>query len=100
MTGPTAYKVPPGSQAPTNTIAIIALILGLTIPPGGIILGHIGLSQIKKSGEAGRGMALIGTISGYVLTIVPVVFVLGSLLLSLILAAASDGYGSGFYNGF
>lgn len=56
----------------TNTLAIVSLIAslaGLITGLGfivGIICGHIALSQIKKTGENGRGMALAGTIIGYV----------------------------------
>ena len=51
----------PYSSAPeqkTNTLAIVALILGILIPIAGIVVGHISLSQIKKTGENGRGLAL------------------------------------------
>jgi hypothetical protein len=58
----------------TNTLAIISLVAGLVgifvIPFIGsivaIITGHMGLSQIKQTGEGGRGLALAGTILGYV----------------------------------
>lgn len=32
----------------------------------GVIMGHIALGQIKRTGEAGRGMALAGVIIGWV----------------------------------
>ena len=32
----------------------------------GIICGHISLSQIKKTGEEGRGLAVAGLIVGYI----------------------------------
>ncbi|MHB1172554.1 MAG: DUF4190 domain-containing protein [Lacisediminihabitans sp.] len=69
MTEPTPYAAPaaPAGQK-TNTLAIVALILGFVIPLGGIITGHIALGQIKKTGEAGHGLALAGTILGYVFT--------------------------------
>jgi hypothetical protein len=44
------------------------LILGFVLPLGGIIAGHIALGQIKRTGEGGHGMALAGTILGYVFT--------------------------------
>ncbi len=58
----------------TNTLAIISLIAsiaGIVILWGigsiaGMICGHISISQIKKTGEQGRGMALAGLIIGYV----------------------------------
>lgn len=61
-----AYQ--PGMVPPTNTLAIIALVLGFLIPLGGIICGHIALSQIKRTGESGHGLALAGTVIGYVFT--------------------------------
>ena len=32
----------------------------------GVITGHMSLGQIKRTGEQGRGLALAGTITGYV----------------------------------
>lgn len=52
----------------TNTLAIVAFVLALTTAVGGIICGHIALSQIKRTGEGGHGLALAGTIVGYVFT--------------------------------
>ncbi|PPF77415.1 DUF4190 domain-containing protein [Subtercola sp. Z020] len=64
------YAVPKHdpNAAPTNTLAIVALVLGLTVPIGGIVLGHIALSQIRRTGEAGHGLALAGLIIGYAYT--------------------------------
>ncbi|KQV07217.1 hypothetical protein ASC63_07840 [Leifsonia sp. Root112D2] len=51
----------------TNVLAIIALVLSLiSVSIGGVITGHIALSQIKKTGEQGRGLALAGLIIGYI----------------------------------
>ena len=50
----------------TNGMAIAALITGLTMAPLGIIFGHIALSQIKRTGQDGRGMAIAGLVLGYV----------------------------------
>ena len=61
-------------QRRTNILAILALIFGIVFPIVGIILGHISLSQIKKTGEEGRGMALAGTIIGYVLVVLGILF--------------------------
>lgn len=57
-----------------NALAIVSLvsgIAGLTILFGvasivAVITGHISLKQLKTNGEAGRGMALTGTILGWV----------------------------------
>ena len=54
------------SGAKTNVLAIVSLvtsILGLSIV--GIITGHIGMNQIKKTGESGRGLAMWGLVLGY-----------------------------------
>lgn len=57
----------------TNPAAIASLVLSLAglltwiTAIGGVISGHIALSQIKRTGEGGRGMALAGIIIGYVL---------------------------------
>ncbi len=68
----------------TNTLAIVALILGVVAPLAGIVTGHIALSQIKKSGEVGWGLALAGTILGYVLTLGLIVFCGLSLMFYLL----------------
>ena len=83
---PPAY--PPGQAASTNTLAIIALILGIVVPPGGIICGHIALSQIRRTHEQGHGMALAGTIVGYVLTALIVLVIIGNIVLAVLLFGA------------
>lgn len=58
----------------TNPLAIAslavslgAIIVGLLASIVGVVLGHIALRQIAQRGEAGRGLALGGLITGYVL---------------------------------
>jgi hypothetical protein len=57
---------------PTNTMALVGFILslagfvtGITAIPG-IVLGHIGLHQIKRTGEAGHGLGVAAPIIGYI----------------------------------
>lgn len=71
---------PATSTAPTvrtNQLTLWSMITGiaslsigwvLPLPFGvaAVILGHIGLSQVKKSGEQGRNYAITGLITGYV----------------------------------
>lgn len=72
--------------AKTNILAIIALVLGFVIPIGGIICGPIALSQIKRTGQSGKGLAKAGLIIGIIITAFWVLlFVLGAVL------AASGG---------
>lgn len=66
---PYGYPYPYGYAAPrpTNALAIVALVLALMgISIGGVVAGHISISQIKRTAEQGRGMALAGLIIGYV----------------------------------
>jgi hypothetical protein len=51
-----------------NTLAVVSIASALTSigAVAAIITGHVALTQIKKSGESGRGLALAGTIIGYV----------------------------------
>lgn len=75
------------APAKTNTLAIVSLISSLVgmflVPVIGsivaVITGHISLSQIKKTGEQGRGLGLAGTIIGWVgvvLTILGIIAVI------------------------
>lgn len=63
-------------QQRTNVLAIVALIAAFVIPLAAIICGHIALNQIKKTGENGRGLALAGTVLGYVFTVLGLLFVI------------------------
>lgn len=51
--------------AQTNTYALLAIIFAFIMPLAGIIFGHLGLGQIKRTGDAGRGIALTGLIVSY-----------------------------------
>ena len=48
--------------------------------PLAILFGHLSLSQIKRSGEDGRGMAIAGLVIGYVITVGTVLLVVAGLL--------------------
>lgn len=58
----------------TNTLAIVSLVAAISawviLPFIGsvvaVITGHMSLKQLKTSGEGGRGLALAGTIVGWV----------------------------------
>jgi len=51
-----------------NTLAVVSIATALTSigAVAAIITGHVALTHIKKSGQSGRGLALAGTIVGYV----------------------------------
>jgi hypothetical protein len=76
---PAGYPAAPGygaypAPAKTNTLAIVSLIsaiVGFVLIPFipsvvAVITGHMSLGQVKKTGEQGRGLALAGTIVGWV----------------------------------
>jgi hypothetical protein len=75
----------------TNVLAIVAIILGFLVPIGGIVTGHIALSQIKKTGEAGHGLALAGTIVGYVLSVGWIVFWIVYIVIIAVTIGSTNG---------
>jgi hypothetical protein len=93
MTEPTPYTAPAAGTGPrTNTLAIVALIAAFVFPIAGIIVGHIALGQIKRTGEAGHGLALWGTILGYVFTVVYILIIILSVVLPAIILGSVGGY--------
>lgn len=70
-----AYPPPPydpygyPQPRPTNGMAIASLICAFLFAPLGIIFGHISLSQIKRTGEEGHGLAVAGLVISYLITI-------------------------------
>jgi hypothetical protein len=68
---PPGYPPYPPQQPPrgTNTLAIIALVLAFLIAPVGLILGIVALSQIRKRGEGGTGLAVAGVVIGAIGTL-------------------------------
>jgi hypothetical protein len=86
----------PGYVAPprTNTLAIVSLILslvGLAVPLAsiaGIVTGHISLGQIKRTGEAGHGLALAGTVIGYVVTALGIIAIIAYVIFIVVVIGA------------
>jgi hypothetical protein len=73
--GTYGYQQP--GQAPynprTNPLAIAGLVCAFLVWPAGIVLSAIGLKQIKRNGERGRGLALAGLIISIVAGVVSVI---------------------------
>jgi peptidyl-prolyl cis-trans isomerase B (cyclophilin B) len=90
---PAATPYSSAPQQKTNTLAIVALILGILVPIAGIVVGHISLSQIKKTGENGRGLALAGTILGYVGTVLWLIFWFTLIVLPFLLVGTAATFG-------
>jgi peptidyl-prolyl cis-trans isomerase B (cyclophilin B) len=76
------YGYPAGYPQPqrTNSLAIVSLVCAFLFAPLGIIFGHISLSQIKKTGEEGRGLAVAGLVISYLITVLTIVVVLLSVV--------------------
>ena len=68
---------PPAIRLCSNqSMAIAALVSSLVLAPLGIVFGHLALSQIKSSGDDGRGLAIAGLVIGYAGTVLLVLFVI------------------------
>jgi hypothetical protein len=98
------YAAPyaPGYAAPnpTNTLAIVAFALsiaGFFIPGASIaaiITGHLSLGQIKRTGQAGHGFGLAGTIIGWVVTGLGLLGIVIYVLVFVFFIAAASTSGS------
>lgn len=85
----------PPEKPPMNVFAIIGFVGVFFLGIVGVVLGHIALSQIKRTGEGGRGFALAATIIGYVRIageILGVIMLIGAL--GLFGAIATDAAGN------
>jgi eukaryotic-like serine/threonine-protein kinase len=61
FTPPPAPPYPP----PINALATLSLVFAFVFPPAGALLGHLGLAQIRRTGEHGRDRALAGVALSY-----------------------------------
>lgn len=73
-------------------MAIVGFILAFFVSIVGVILGFVALSQIKRTGEQGRGLALAAVIIGLV------EIVLGIII--TIIVIASLGVAAANYNNY
>jgi len=84
---PMVYAVP---VQKTNSMAIAALVCSFVLAPLGIIFGHIALSQIKHTGEDGRGFAIAGLVIGYIFTGFALLWFIGVGMFLSALSSAAD----------
>ncbi|WZH37977.1 MAG: septum formation family protein [Microbacterium enclense] len=79
----------------TNVVAIFAIVLGFLVPIGGIIAGAIGLAQVKRTGEKGRGLAITGIVVGSVMTVLGTIAVIAFIALVVVGGAAREAANPG-----
>jgi hypothetical protein len=76
---PARPRTPQSPQVlqPTNAFAIVALVCALIGGSVlGIVFGHVALSQIRRTGERGEGMANAALVIGYLALIALVIIVI------------------------
>lgn len=89
---------------PTNTLAIVGMILSLAgllfgiTAPVGAILGHVALGQIKRTGEGGRPLALTAIIAGWVITGLGLLITIGVIIFYVAIFATMGA--SGAFTGY
>lgn len=52
----------------TNTLSILALVAAFVVSVAGVVLGIIALAQVRRTGEAGRGLAIAAIVIGFLVT--------------------------------
>jgi eukaryotic-like serine/threonine-protein kinase len=64
---PLAYPEPPEppGRPPANAFATLSVLFAFVFAPVGALLGHLGLAQIRRTGERGRERALVGVALSY-----------------------------------
>jgi hypothetical protein len=67
-----APTAPPPNRQPVNALATLSVVFAFVFAPAGAILGHLGLRQVRRTGQRGRDRALIGTVLSYAVIVVVV----------------------------
>lgn len=71
-------------------MAVVALVCALVFAPLGIVFGHIALSQIRRTNEDGKPLAIAGLVIGYIFTALFLVVIVFWLIMILVLANTID----------
>ena len=82
-------------------MAIASLVCAFLFFPLGIVFGHVSLSQLKRSGEEGRGLAIAGLVVSYVMAVLTVVAIVATFVFAAFLVRVADdgNFGSSFTSG-
>lgn len=73
-TTPAPVGAPAAKWNVLSIVSLVTSIIGISL--AGIITGHIALGQIKKTGEQGNVLAIIGLILGYLGLVAGVIIVI------------------------
>ena len=95
MTAVQGYSPAAGGEAQTSGKAIASLVLGILIfipfsAIAAVILGHLALSEIRKSAGRlkGQGLATVGLILGYAeIAMIPVILIIAAIAIPNLLRA-------------
>jgi PknH-like extracellular domain/Domain of unknown function (DUF4190) len=70
---PVISAPPPPRRHRTNTFATLSVVFAFLFAPAGAVLGHLGLAQIRRTGQLGRDRAVIGLTLSYAFILIAVV---------------------------
>ncbi|WP_166982768.1 DUF4190 domain-containing protein [Paramicrobacterium fandaimingii] len=74
---PNPYQGAPAPQDKWNVLSIVSFVgslIGFSIIAA--VLGFVSLSQIKKTGEKGRGLALAAVIIGLIAVVIQIIVII------------------------
>ena len=81
-----------------NSLAVVSIATAVTGfgAAAAVITGHVSLAQIKKSGQAGRGLAIAGVAVGY--TVIGLWILSTNGMVALTIWGNKNGYPMGGYD--
>lgn len=71
--GPPMAPPGPPPRDEVNSLATLSVVFAFVFAPAGAVLGHLGLAQIKRTGQRGRERALVGLALSYAVIVLVVV---------------------------
>jgi hypothetical protein len=69
---PPVISAPPRPRHNANTFATLSVVFAFLFAPVGVVLGHLGLAQIRRTGQRGHDRALIGLTFSYAFILITV----------------------------
>ncbi len=89
--GPGPYPAPGYPYGrPTNSLAILSLVLAFVFAPAGLVTGIIARRQIRQTHEDGDGLALAGIIVGGIVTALFVLMIVFWMV--AVVAVTNEGF--------